>query len=139
MVIWDRELVGGFKENHKPSQNVKVSKKDIKSEDPVEHIINYLQKDNLGKLCNMHMALCDKLGAQGPQNPEMIELSSLIQESVDFSKHGKAVDPAQWEKFERKLEGKYPDYLDKDDAHSYDSSLILGQLYREVELRPLYI
>ena len=56
----------------------------------------------------------------------MIKLSSLIQESVDFSKHGKAVDPKEWEEFEKRLEGIYPDYLEKDQDLTYESKLILG-------------
>lgn len=59
MVLFDRDIVDGFKENHAPSQNTKISGKDIKSTDPIEHIINYLSKDNLGKLSHLHMALCD--------------------------------------------------------------------------------
>jgi len=51
----------------------------------------------------------------------MRELSSLIQESVDFSKHGKAVDPKRWERFEKMLEGKYPDYLEKEDDCTRES------------------
>jgi hypothetical protein len=39
--------------------NKKVDRKDIKSDNETDHIINYLRKDNLGKLCNLHMALCD--------------------------------------------------------------------------------
>lgn len=59
MVMWDSDLVNGFKENHDASTNKKVDRKDIKSDAETDHIINYLRKDNLGKLCNLHMALCD--------------------------------------------------------------------------------
>jgi hypothetical protein len=37
------------------------------------------------------MALCDKIGVKGPMEDSLKALSSLIQESVDFAKHGKAV------------------------------------------------
>lgn len=63
MVIWDKDIVNEFKENHEPSKNTKIDGKEISSDDPVDHIINYMQKDNLGQLCNLHMALCDTLGA----------------------------------------------------------------------------
>jgi hypothetical protein len=62
MVIWDADLVKGFQNNYPASENVKVSRKDHKSEDPTDHIVNYLKKDNLGLLCNLHMALCDEIG-----------------------------------------------------------------------------
>ena len=42
MVLWDDDLVNGFKENFPASENVKVSRKDHKSDDPADHIINYL-------------------------------------------------------------------------------------------------
>ena len=35
-------------------------------EQVISDICDFFKKDNLGKLCNMHMALCDKKGAQGP-------------------------------------------------------------------------
>jgi RNA-dependent RNA polymerase len=78
MVIWDKDIVDGLKENHDPSDNVKVDGKEIRSDDPIDHIINYMQKDNLGQLCNLHMALCDSRGKEGPKDKSMIELSSLI-------------------------------------------------------------
>ena len=56
----------------------------------------------------------------------MIKLSSLIQESVDFSKHGKAVNPKEWEEFEQNLGGKYPDYFEKSKDETKKSELILG-------------
>lgn len=64
LVIWDKDLVSAFGPNHEPSNNEKVEGRDFKSDDPVEHILNYLKKDNLGKLCNMHQALCDRLSTQ---------------------------------------------------------------------------
>lgn len=63
----------------------------------------------------------------------MIKLSSLIQASVDFSKHGKAVDPKDWAEYEESLEGMYPDYLEKGRDTSYESPLILGKLFRAVD------
>ena len=64
----------------------------------------------------------------------MIQLSSLIQESVDFSKHGKSVDQDQWIKFEQSLK-YYPDYLEKP-SKIENSNLILGQIYRAIDLQP---
>ncbi len=48
MVIWDKDIVNEFKENHEPSKNTKIDGREIISDDPVDHIINYMQKDNLG-------------------------------------------------------------------------------------------
>jgi hypothetical protein len=40
--------------------------------------VNYLKNDNLGKLCNLHMALCDRRGPHGPLDDELHVLSGLI-------------------------------------------------------------
>jgi len=62
---------------------------------------------------------------------------------VDFAKHGKAVEKDRYIDFQKmlnedKLPGQYPDYLNKGDGESlrefYESSLILGKLYREVRI-----
>ena len=66
-VTWDKELVDPFKENYPPAKNAKQEGKEIKNDDPAEHIVNYLKKDNLGKLCDLHMALCDRKGRDGPK------------------------------------------------------------------------
>ena len=70
-VTWDKELVNGFAGNHPPGQNAKQQGKDLKNDDPAEHIVNYLKKDNLGKLCDLHMALCDRLGKEGPKDKDL--------------------------------------------------------------------
>jgi hypothetical protein len=88
---WDKDIVDSFKANYPPAVNRKISKSGIGSLDPVDHIVYYLQRDSLGKLCDLHMALCDKIGVKGPKEDSLKALSSLIQESVDFAKHGKAV------------------------------------------------
>jgi hypothetical protein len=79
------------------------------------------------------MSLCDKEGPQGPQNERYIKLCSLIQKSVDFAKHGVPVDPADWAEYDRDNQGKYPDYMSKDE-NSYESPHILGLLYRAVQV-----
>ena len=92
--IWDTRLVSHFQNCTEESDPSGESKKYMKSEkqEASTAIENYLLKDNLGYLCNMHMALCDRRGVKGPLDPEMIELSKLIQRSIDFSKHGNAVE-----------------------------------------------
>ena len=70
-VTWDKDIVNAFKENYPPGKNSHVQGKAIKSDDPADNIVNYLKKDNLGKLCDLHMALCDRLGPQGPRDTNL--------------------------------------------------------------------
>ena len=51
----------------------------------------------------------------------MIELSGLIQRSVDFAKHGNPVEQDEWKKFEKMLMSPWPDYLEKDESNTYES------------------
>jgi hypothetical protein len=41
MIIWDKELVEGMTVEHEPAKNVKTSSNEIKTDDPVDHIIYY--------------------------------------------------------------------------------------------------
>jgi len=70
-VTWDEEIVNAFGENYPPGKNAKQQGKEFVNADPAEHIVNYLKKDNLGKLCDLHMALCDRLGPEGPKDKEL--------------------------------------------------------------------
>jgi hypothetical protein len=51
----------------------------------------YLERDVLGRLANLHLALCDQMGKNGPLHPLCIELSGLQSIAVDFAKHGESV------------------------------------------------
>ena len=35
-----------------------------------DHFVFYLQRDVLGRIANLHLALCDKYGTQGPLHPD---------------------------------------------------------------------
>ena len=56
-----------------------------------DHFVFYLERDVLGKLSNLWLALCDKKGQNGPRNPECKKLSHYLSISVDFAKHGECV------------------------------------------------
>ena len=56
------------------------------------HYIFYLERDILGKLSNMWLALCDQKGQHGPKDESCKKLSEYLSISVDFAKHGECVN-----------------------------------------------
>ena len=58
----------------------------------VESIGFYLENNYLGELCNIHTALCDQIGIDGPLDRYNIELADKISIMTDFAKHAKCID-----------------------------------------------
>ena len=62
MVIWDKEILRDFKPEmvHPPAVYKKyIDDSKIDSKNIEDHIKRYFEKDNLGHLANVHLALCD--------------------------------------------------------------------------------
>ena len=61
MCIWDQTFIEELKEVHKPAMYAKFEEsiKPKEDADIVDYITEYFQKDNLGHLANLHLALCD--------------------------------------------------------------------------------
>ena len=68
-------------------------KKKPSAEGIADYFIFYIEHDNLGKICNLHMALADSLGKDGPKHPDCLTLAHLQSIAVDFAKHGECVNP----------------------------------------------
>jgi hypothetical protein len=85
--------------------------KGLESNKIEDHIKRYFEKDNLGHLSNTHLALCDQLGKDWDKDDDTHKLSWLISIAVDFAKHGKCVDPKDYEKIEKRLQ-QWPDYME---------------------------
>ena len=96
-----------------------------------DYFIFYLERDILGKICNLHTALCDQLGRDGPKHPDSLTLAHLQSIAVDFAKHGEPVDPRCIERIEKMVE-EWPDFFEKDHKEMRPSDGILGQMYRDI-------
>lgn len=62
MCIWDSELVNSLpSENIRPPAVYKKYPEDklVDSDEIVDHMKVYFQKDNLGTLAHLHLGLCD--------------------------------------------------------------------------------
>ena len=123
MAMWDKSLIDKLTPDmiEEPA-NYKKYLDDSKFEsDKIEdHIKRYFQKDNLGSLSNLHLALCDQAYHEGlvakeegrellswhkegsKYNDDILKLSWLISIAVDFAKHGKCIDRDQYEKIQKR-------------------------------------
>ena len=142
MVIWDDLIVGSITPDMIKAPAVYKKYEDdstIESTKIEDHIKRYFEKDNLGHLANVHLALCDQLGPKGPYDPDCIELSRLISVAVDFAKHGKCVSKSSYEHIEEKLT-QWPDFMESKNPKKevIESQHILGKLYRAVDCKHFF-
>ena len=48
-----------------------------KNESLADYFTFYLEKDCLGVICNLHLALCNSKGRYGPMDPDCLQLAHL--------------------------------------------------------------
>ena len=72
-VTWDQDILQHV---HKDSiyPPARYTKPDVLKDKPAEETIAdyftfYLERDVLGQLANLHLALCDQFGREGPLDP----------------------------------------------------------------------
>ena len=100
----------------------------ISVEDVIDFFGDYMENENLGVICNAHLANADK---KGVFHSDCLELAKLSSVSVDYPKTGvKAVMRPELKPKE------YPDFMQK--ANSYPSEGILGKLFREASRTNLF-
>ena len=99
-----------------------------------DYFVFYLERDVLGKIANLHLALSDYYGREGPMHEDCIYLSHLASVAVDFAKHGECVHVDSFKRFEKLLfeEGGWPDFFEKVAKSGRKSEGILGILYRSI-------
>ena len=96
-----------------------------------DYFVWYLERDVLGKLANLHLALCDQYGPKGPLADECLTLSHLQAVAVDFAKHGECVSHKEYNQIS-KLVREWPDFFEKEQMRMRKSHGVLGQLYRDI-------
>ena len=136
MVIWDENIVGQVQKTEKPKGiGGAQGRPNVNKDDFVESIGFYLENNYLGELCNIHTALCDQIGRDGPLDSYNIELADKISIMTDFAKHAKCIDKTEMTLARQRCGHSYPDFLNKEPSDKdliYESKLILGELYRKV-------
>ena len=96
-----------------------------------DYFIFYLERDVLGKIANLHLALCDQFGPEGPKRPDCLALAHLQSIAVDFAKHGECVPPNAIKDIQEQFTC-WPDFFEKDNQESRISTGVLGKLYRDI-------
>ncbi|RLM79550.1 hypothetical protein C2845_PM12G26440 [Panicum miliaceum] len=92
-----------------------------------EYFTNYIVNESLGIIANAHVVFADKEPLKAESLP-CIELAKLFSVAVDFPKTGvPALIPPELHVKE------YPDFMEKLDKVTYESSGVIGKLYREIK------
>lgn len=131
---WDESLIPS--EEYKPmdyaAKPLIQLDRNVTIEDMQEHFANHIVNDTLGIIDNSHLAFAD-------QEPDMarshkcLQLAELHATAVDFSKTGVAAE------IPLELHPKrYPDFMEKEDKETYESTRVLGKLYRSVQEAALH-
>ncbi|CAM6084620.1 unnamed protein product [Calypogeia fissa] len=130
-VFWDERLLPPSRESWVPMEYEAEVARDLRGpvriEQVVEFFVKHMINDNLGKITNAHVVQAD-ISPKGALDKNCLRLADLAAKAVDYPKTGKpAVMP-----FELKPQ-KYPDFLQKDESITYESSKIIGRLFRSVQ------
>ncbi|PIN21599.1 RNA-directed RNA polymerase QDE-1 [Handroanthus impetiginosus] len=129
-VTWDENLLPPSKRSWTPMEyapgEIKQLPREVKHSDIIEFFAKNMVNESLGAICNAHVVHAD-LSEYGALDEKCIKLAELAATAVDFPKTGKIVSmPAD-------LKPKmYPDFMGKEEFQTYNSSKILGKLYRKV-------
>ena len=137
-VIWDRELVPPAHLCQPPCDYETLPGSEPKTVDNVtapwdiaDFFIKCIENDALGRVANMHLAVCDQLelGAMDPLAKCLAESQAV---AVDFPKTGKMTEVPR-DALALVKTGGYPDFMEKKGRQattSYISNKVLGELYR---------
>ncbi|KAB2624281.1 RNA-dependent RNA polymerase 1 [Pyrus ussuriensis x Pyrus communis] len=128
-VCWDKELIPRKQikpMDYTPAPTIELDH-DVTIEEVEEYFVNYMVNDSMGIIANAHTVFADKDPLKA-MSEECIELAKLFSIAVDFPKTGvPAVIPPQL------YAKEYPDFMEKLDKPTYQSSNVIGALFREVK------
>ncbi|XP_010531131.1 PREDICTED: RNA-dependent RNA polymerase 6-like [Tarenaya hassleriana] len=130
-VTWDLNLIPPSKKSWSPmlydAVEAKTLTRAVSRQDIIDFFVRNMVNDHLGRICNAHVVHADR-SEYGALDEDCILLAELAATAVDFPKTGKIVTMPHHLK--PKL---YPDFMGKEDYQSYESTKILGRLYRKIK------
>lgn len=92
-----------------------------------EFFVKHMMNDTLGQLANAHVVHADSEDLMA-RSTKCLKLAELFAIAVDFPKTGvPAVFPADLRP------DRYPDFMEKGDKVTYESSRVTGKLFRDVK------
>ncbi|KAI2604768.1 RNA dependent RNA polymerase-domain-containing protein [Hypoxylon fragiforme] len=128
-VIWDPELIPDeWNHTPMPQETLKPMElnRDVTVRDLISFFVQYMKNDSLSTIAHAHLAKSDRL-ADGPKDPQCIELARLHSNAVDYPKTG------QEALLKPSLRPKaFPHFMEKLGGKTYHSTNILGKLYDQV-------
>lgn len=99
----------------------------VGAEHVADFYVEYMRRDNLGRIANAHLVWADKK-ADGVRSDECLRLAKLQSAAVDFAKSGVSAD------FPFDLtHHTTPHFMPKKDKPSYVSKKVIGRLYDEAK------
>nr|AJA90770.1 RNA-dependent RNA polymerase 2 [Ephedra trifurca] len=128
-VSWDPMLVPPKKEPEEPMDYtgrpaIRLDH-NVTIEEIQEYFVNYMLNDSLGIIANAHVVHADREPLKA-RSEKCLELARLHAKAVDFAKTGA---PAEMPL--RLIPREYPDFMEKEGKPMYESTSILGKLYRD--------
>ncbi|CAI5486876.1 unnamed protein product [Closterium sp. Naga37s-1] len=130
-VTWDPRLLPPGGESSEP-MDYQPNKKDgdaaVTMQDVHRFFVDHMLNDSVGIICNAHVVHTDR-SPLGAFDPACLTLARQAALAFDFPKTGvPGVMPRDLRVYE------YPDFMEKDERQdTYESSKVLGQLYRRVK------
>ena len=99
---------------------------EMNSERMKDFFLKFICNDNLGMIANAHLALADESPAKA-NDERCLKLARMHSTAVDFSKTGVS------EAIPKELKPKtYPDFMENKNKQFYESTKVIGVLYRQV-------
>nr|AHL27584.1 RNA-dependent RNA polymerase 1 [Salvia miltiorrhiza] len=129
IVCWDPDLIPPKQfdpMDYNPAPATRLDH-EVTIQEVQEYFTNYILNESLGIIANAHTVFADKEPSMALSSP-CLELAQLHSVAVDFPKTGV---PAQ---IPPKLRVKeYPDFMEKLDKPTFESTGVIGKLFREVK------
>lgn len=163
-VIFDRRLIPPttFPAAAYPRMTAEALDHEVTRQDMSDFLIKFMESDQLGMICNVHMQLADQL-SPGTYHAFCIKLANMASTAVDFSKTGIPVNMRECPKHNRcrpnfmapspRVVVSETGYLELEDEENeddeafedldaerrafryYQSNKVLGELYRAIDER----
>lgn len=127
---WDQDLIPPSGKSWEPmvynAHEQRILNRPAKIEDVMEFFVKAMINDSLGIISNAHLVHADR-SPLGALDEKCLHLAHLAATAVDFPKTGKvAIMP-----YSLRIQ-EFPDFMEKDEAVTYHSNKVIGELYRSV-------
>ncbi|TKA27988.1 hypothetical protein B0A50_04054 [Salinomyces thailandicus] len=101
-IVWDSRLIPAHTYQAADYPRVSPVELDrlVTSKDMSDFFVTFMETDQLGMLCNIHLQLADQLPT-GTFSAECLKLAGMASTAVDYSKTGIAVDMTECPKYDR--------------------------------------